>query len=203
MRRFQKIILSIVRFLKLTCLLLILLIYSCIRTHRVTATAMAMLRALAFATLVPGVLGNHNSVGGTPLMGWSGYNAFMQNSGHCDKAGAGGYNETTFVQTAEALISSGLADLGYVYLNLDDCWIAENRTANGKLTWSMDRFPHGMPWLAKQAQSRKLKLGLYAAASLETYRARDANSGGPRGPPPVPLVSRLHKIPILSNFYRV
>ena len=35
-------------------------------------------------------------------MGWSGYNAFMQNSGHCDKAGAGGYNETTFVQTAEA-----------------------------------------------------------------------------------------------------
>ena len=41
-------------------------------------------------------------------------NAFMQNSGHCDKAGAGGYNETTFVQTAEALKRNGLADLGYV-----------------------------------------------------------------------------------------
>ena len=38
----------------------------------------------------------------------------MQNSGHCDKAGAGGYNETTFVQTAEALKRNGLADLGYV-----------------------------------------------------------------------------------------
>lgn len=41
-------------------------------------------------------------------------NAFMQNSGHCDKAGAGGYNETTFVQTADALKSNGLADLGYI-----------------------------------------------------------------------------------------
>lgn len=51
----------------------------------------------------------------------------MQHSGHCDKAGAGGYNETTFVQTMEALVSTGLDKLGYVYLNADDCWIAENR----------------------------------------------------------------------------
>ena len=33
-------------------------------------------------------------------MGWSGYIALMQDSGHCDKAGAAGYNETTFQQTA-------------------------------------------------------------------------------------------------------
>ena len=39
-------------------------------------------------------------------------NAFMQNSGHCDRAGAGGYNETTFVQTMDALVSSGLKDAG-------------------------------------------------------------------------------------------
>lgn len=95
----------------------------------------------------------------------------MQNSGHCDKAGAGGYNETTFVQTMDALVSSGLKDAGYAkqlalnapnailfkplfrfptvsyeYLNADDCWIAENRTADGKLTWDVGRFPHGMPW---------------------------------------------------------
>ena len=41
-------------------------------------------------------------------------NAFMQNSGHCDKAGAGGYNETTFVEPADALLKTGLRDLGYV-----------------------------------------------------------------------------------------
>jgi hypothetical protein len=38
----------------------------------------------------------------------------MQHSGHCDKAGAGGYNETTFIQTADALVDKGLAALGYV-----------------------------------------------------------------------------------------
>ena len=46
--------------------------------------------------------------------GWSGYNAFMQNSGHCDKAGAGGYNETTFVQTMAALETTGLKEAGCV-----------------------------------------------------------------------------------------
>jgi alpha-galactosidase len=110
-------------------------------------------------------------------MGWSGYNAFMQKSGHCDKAGAGGYNESTFVQTADALIKTGLRDLGYTYLNLDDCWIAENRTASGELTWDTTRFAHGMPWLAEQAHSRGFKLGLYAAASKETCRAYPGSQG--------------------------
>jgi len=94
------------------------------------------------------------------VIGWRGYLAFMQNSGHCDQAGAGGYNETTFVQTMDALKSSGLASLGYIYLNADDCWIAENRTADGKLTHDPTRFPHGMSWLASQAHARGLKLGL-------------------------------------------
>jgi|EP01049_Picozoa_sp_SAG25_P005957 hypothetical protein len=101
----------------------------------------------------------------------------MQNSGHCDKAGAGGYNETTFVETAQYLVKSGLRDLGYVYLNLDDCWIAENRTKDGKLTHDLSRFPHGMSWLAGQAHVRKLKLGLYAAASPETCRQFPGSQG--------------------------
>ena len=80
----------------------------------------AAVTALLLATLVPdAVEGNRNAVGQTPIMGWSGYNAFMQNSGHCDKAGAGGYNEQTFIQTAEVLVKTGLRDLGFVYLNLD------------------------------------------------------------------------------------
>jgi hypothetical protein len=106
----------------------------------------------------------------TPVMGWSGYNRFMQNSGHCDKAGSSGYNETTVIETMEALISTPLAKAGYIYLNLDDCWIAENRTSDGKLTADPTRFPHGMKWLAEQAHSRGLKLGLYEAASIETCR---------------------------------
>lgn len=55
--------------------------------------------------------------GQLPTMGWSGYLAFMQGSGHCDEAGAGGYNETTFINTMTALETTGLKDLGYIYLN--------------------------------------------------------------------------------------
>eukprot|EP00750_Incisomonas_marina_P002005 INCI11891.1.p1 GENE.INCI11891.1~~INCI11891.1.p1 ORF type:complete len:471 (+),score=65.96 INCI11891.1:69-1481(+) len=116
------------------------------------------------------VLANFNGVGQLPVMGWSGYNAFMQNSGHCDQAGAYGYNETTFLESMDAMVHSGLRDAGYVYVNADDCWIAENRTSDGKLAADPSRFPHGMAWLADCAHEQDLKLGLYAAASVETCR---------------------------------
>jgi alpha-galactosidase len=108
--------------------------------------------------------------GRLPVMGWSGYNAFMQNSGHCDVAGASGYNETTFLETASVLVKTGLAKLGYIYINADDCWIAENRTKEGKLAADSSRFPHGMEYLANELHKQNLRLGLYAAASVETCR---------------------------------
>ena len=57
------------------------------------------------------------------------------------------------------------------------CWIAEKRTASGELTYDLTRFPHGMKWLADQAHSRQLKLGLYAAASIETCRQFPGSQG--------------------------
>ena len=57
------------------------------------------------------------------------------------------------------------------------CWIAEKRTASGELTYDLTRFPHGMKWLADQAHSRQLKLGLYAAASIETCRQSPGSQG--------------------------
>ena len=99
----------------------------------------------------------------------AGYMAFMQGSGHCATAGASGYNETTFMQTMDALIATGLKDVGYTYVNADDCWIAENRTTEGKLTADPTRFPHGMKWLADRAHSRGLKPG---AASTNYQRLR-------------------------------
>jgi alpha-galactosidase len=109
-----------------------------------------------------------NGVGVLPVMGWSGYNALMQSSGEC----AGDfYNETAFLQSADVLLSSGLAAKGYVYLNADDCYLAYSRTPAGLLAADATRFPHGMAWLADQLHARGLKLGLYAAASLLTCRS--------------------------------
>ena len=125
---------------------------------------------IIFSILVNIKKGNSIKKGQLPVMGWSGYNAFMQNSGHCDVAGASGYNETTFLETADILIKTGLAKLGYVYINADDCWIAQNRTKDGKLAADPSRFPHGMKYLADALHGKKLFLGLYAAASVETCR---------------------------------
>ena len=146
---------------------------------------MLLLRSLVLScALATTAFANPNGVGQLPVMGWSGYNAFMQNSGHCDRAGAGGYNESTFLESMDALKATGLSDLGYVYINADDCWIAENRTADGKLTHDVSRFPRGMAWLAGQAHARRLKLGLYAAASVETCRRTRTRR---------PLLPRVHR----------
>jgi len=48
----------------------------------------------------------------TPPMGWNSWNFF-----ECDKI-----NETVIKEMADAMVSSGMKDVGYEYINLDDCW---------------------------------------------------------------------------------
>lgn len=50
-----------------------------------------------------------NGLGRTPPMGWNSWNHF-----HC------GIHEDLIQDMADALVSTGLRDLGYQYLNLDD-----------------------------------------------------------------------------------
>jgi alpha-galactosidase len=52
-----------------------------------------------------------NGLGLTPQMGWNSWNKFG-----CK------INETLIKKTADLLVSTKLAEKGYVYLNLDDCW---------------------------------------------------------------------------------
>ena len=47
----------------------------------------------------------------TPPMGWSSWNTF-----HC------GIDEKTVMEMANAMVSSGMKDAGYTYINIDDCW---------------------------------------------------------------------------------
>ncbi len=64
-----------------------------------------------FLTIICVTLGLDNGLGLTPPMGWNSWNKF------------GCYiNETLIKQTADLLVSTGLAAKGYKYLNLDDCW---------------------------------------------------------------------------------
>ena len=49
---------------------------------------------------------------------------------------------------------------GYTYVNLDDCWIHPNRTADGQLQPDPNRFPAGIEELTGWLHERHFKFGL-------------------------------------------
>lgn len=88
----------------------------------------------------------------TPPMGWSSWNIFRQR-----------IDENVILEIAEAVKKSGLADAGYIYINLDDCWQSSMRDENGKLQGDLSTFPHGIKWLVEQVNAMGLKLGIYSS----------------------------------------
>ncbi|KAF4211261.1 hypothetical protein CNMCM8980_006858 [Aspergillus fumigatiaffinis] len=89
----------------------------------------------------------------TPPMGFNNWARFM-----CD------LNETLFLETASAMISTGLLEAGYNRLNLDDCWMAYDRAPDSSLQWNTTKFPHGIPWLAYNLKTQGFHLGIYQDA---------------------------------------
>ncbi|KAK4750296.1 hypothetical protein SAY87_027745 [Trapa incisa] len=98
-----------------------------------------------------------NGLGGTPQMGWNSWNHFQCN-----------INETLIKQTADAIVSSGLAALGYQYVNLDDCWAELNRDSQGNMVPKAATFPSGIKALADYVHGKGLKLGVYSDAGTRT-----------------------------------
>ena len=87
----------------------------------------------------------------------------LQNQGGCNAAAA-----SVVMNTAKALVSLGLKDLGYVYINIDDCWSAKQRNSTGHLVADTYKFPKGMDGLARDVHDMGLKLGLYGDAGTQT-----------------------------------
>ncbi|XP_031091503.1 alpha-galactosidase-like isoform X1 [Ipomoea triloba] len=92
-----------------------------------------------------------------PQMGWSAWNHF-----HCD------ISETLIQETADAMVSTGLASMGYQYINIDDCWAEQNRDEKGNLVSKASTFPSGIKALADYVHNRGLKLGIYSDAGTQT-----------------------------------
>ena len=74
------------------------------------------LTALALASLSFGA-----DLASTPPMGWNSWNHFAKN-----------IDDKTVREIADALVSSGMKDAGYVYVNIDDTWEGE-RDAQGNI----------------------------------------------------------------------
>jgi alpha-galactosidase len=90
----------------------------------------------------------------TPPMGWNSWNHF-----------AGKVTEQDVKDAADALVSTGMRDAGYVYVNIDDTWEGE-RDANGVLHTN-SKFPD-MKALADYVHARGLKLGIYSSPGDKT-----------------------------------
>jgi hypothetical protein len=52
------------------------------------------------------------------------------------------------MNAADFLVSEGYADFGYKYVIVDDCWLATNRSNDGKLLADNKRFPSGIKALS-------------------------------------------------------
>jgi hypothetical protein len=91
-----------------------------------------------------------------PPMGWASWNSF-----------ASSIDYNVIKQQADALVSSGMADAGYKYVNLDDGWWQGARDANGNIVVDENLFPGGMKAMADYIHSKGLKAGIYTDAGKQ------------------------------------
>jgi len=139
-----------------------------------------LLPAVAFTCLIPGssrqsvLRGEPSQTAGapccqdlalTPPMGWNSWNPFGKN-----------VSEAVIRETADAMVTSGLKDVGFSYIVVDDLWQA-GRDSKGMLFPDPKRFPSGMKAVADYVHSRGLKFGIYSDAGTKTCGGMPASFG--------------------------
>ena len=92
-----------------------------------------------------------------PPMGWNTWNTFGPN-----------INEQLILESAKAMVDTGLKDAGYEYIVIDDMWSLKERDANGRLQPDPVKFPHGMKYVADYVHSKGLKFGMYSCCGTHT-----------------------------------
>ncbi len=124
-----------------------------------------ILAALALGSASVAQAQKAEGVADTPPMGWNSWNHFGCN-----------IDEALIRGTADAMVSSGMKDAGYQYVNLDDCWHGE-RDADGFIQPDPVRFPNGIKALADYVHSKGLKIGIYSDAGLKTCGGKPGSQG--------------------------
>ncbi len=105
----------------------------------------------------------YNGLAKTPPMGWNSWNLFQNK-----------VDDQTVRTMADAMISSGMRDAGYIYVNIDDTWEGV-RDAQGNLP-ANHKFPD-MKALADYVHSKGLKLGIYSSPGPRTCGSYQASYG--------------------------
>ena len=120
------------------------------------AATKAEVRALAFHETALPPMGSlpADGLAAVPPMGWSSWNTFADR-----------IDDKTVRAMADAMVSGGFRDAGYVYVNIDDGWQGV-RAADGSIRPNA-KFPD-MKALADYVHARGLKLRLYSSPGLKT-----------------------------------
>jgi alpha-galactosidase len=104
-----------------------------------------------------------NGLARTPPMGWNSWNKFA------DKV-----DDASVRAMADAMVSSGMSQAGYVYINIDDTWEL-GRDAKGNLLPNK-KFPN-MKALADYVHSKGLKIGIYSSPGPKTCAGYEGSYG--------------------------
>jgi len=134
-----------------------------------TATCIALAATAALAAVAPrpafAQAPTASRLALTPPMGWNSWNKFG-----CD------VSEQLIRETADAMVSTGMRDAGYQYVNVDDCWHGQ-RDSLGFIQPDAGRFPSGIKALADYVHARGLKLGIYSDAGSKTCGGKPGSRG--------------------------
>jgi hypothetical protein len=120
--------------------------------------------AATVVTLAAGAVGLSGStpaqaaaaVVSTPPMGWASWNTF-----------AAKINANVIKAQTDALVSGGLKDAGYQYVNIDEGWWQGTRDSAGNITVDTNEWPGGMQAIAAYIHGKGLKAGIYTDAGRD------------------------------------
>ena len=83
-----------------------------------------------------------------------------------------GVNESLIKGMADAIVSTGLRELGFTYIHIDAGALLHERGSSGELQVNRTLFPSGIPALSAWLHERRLLLGMYRACSSLRVGAR-------------------------------
>ena len=92
-----------------------------------------------------------------PTMGWSSWNTFALN-----------IDENVIKGQADAMVSTGLKDAGYQYINIDDGYFYNRNETTGALLIHPQKFPNGLKPVVQHIHKLGLKAGIYSDAGIKT-----------------------------------
>ncbi|WAQ98162.1 AGAL-like protein [Mya arenaria] len=122
---------------------------------------------LLLVQLTRDISGLDNGLALTPPMGWLTWERFRCNT-DCVNRPDDCISETLIKVMADHLAADGYLAAGYQYIIIDDCWLAPDRDAHGRLQPDPVRFPSGIAALVEYVHEQGLKFGIYEDFGVRT-----------------------------------